>query len=178
MTELTAQLERLRAEACKDMRSNELHERAPYYEGVRDGITHALRVLRTVKAAEPETRFKVGDRVTHARERDARGTVTSLTTVYSVQWDAGDGAEDYPDSSELEPAPPELPDDHIDRYWVQGAWIVSPDGDPYVVTSPAAALTLRTNWRQWIHKRANIMPDGETGWSFHPNSPIQQKREP
>lgn len=117
--------------------------------------------------------FKVGDRVRNIHT-ERTGTLTKGVWHFVVSWDSGCTYSCM--ASELELVP-DLPDDHIDRFWVPGA-LIQHSANPYPV-----AVVMET-WGVKIFGKV-LQPSVTakvnhclTGWSFHPDSPIKEKREP
>ena len=72
------------------------------------------------------------------------------------------------------------PSDHIDRFWIVGAWIVF-DGLPNTIYTPINendAMYWSTERGQCGKMVERGKRASETGWSFHPDSPIQEQRKP
>lgn len=131
-----------------------------------------------VSYAEPDDEIRVGDRVRHDRH-GKEGIVEHVheakATVRYTLWDSKNALQ-----RELTKLP-ELPRDHIDRFWVVGAWIrhaswrnlrmkIIPETEMHGLDVGAGTIVsiVRTDLSERFQ---------ETGWAFHPQSPIQEQRE-
>jgi hypothetical protein len=130
-------------------------------------------------AAEPEPRpdgfkFKRDDRVrAFAGDKNGvHGTVMCHSTFTHVKWD-DDGSTGMEFDNRLEPIPTPLPDDHIDRHWIVGAWLAHEEtGETFIAITKQEAVRFNG-----CGGRAYRTDKVKTGWSFHRDSPIQERRE-
>jgi hypothetical protein len=126
---------------------------------------------------DPDDEVQTGERVRLLGET-GEGTLRARG-LCAVDWDDGSHTNQLHISA-LERVPPALPDDHIDRVWLKSAIIQGDNfGTALLVISGRAAVGYP------IHRYGGIFirdedfdSDTDTGWSFHPDSPIQEKREP
>jgi hypothetical protein len=115
---------------------------------------------------EPDDEVRVGDRVRVLGETQ-EGTL-ECTGLVGVKWD--DKSNFYRlHISALERVPLQLPSDHIDRFWIVGAWISRASDSLVVIKDDGVAIDLTT---YGMHYKVDQEP---TGWSFHPDSPVQEE---
>ena len=127
----------------------------------------------------PAPRFQGGERVVH-KDGSGLGTVRSASMVYDVAWDDPDDlGGDLVFDEDLKPAPAALPEDHLDRFWIPGAWFYDPS-DPefyWIVLSDTEAALIGSDPDCGACVVARHAVERDTSYAFHPDSPVQEPRE-
>lgn len=124
--------------------------------------------------AEPEPRFRVGGRVRVSMPQ-ARVTTESEGRIIGYWVEMVDG-EDAHYAAETLSLIPDLPPDHLDRFWRVGAWIVHP-GQTFIVLDEHEALEIQPSERAYPKHGRGRLREWGAGWSFHPDSPIKEEVE-
>lgn len=171
---------------------NEIDRIVDEYDPFPDGpgAAEAIEFQRQHSPSADAPKFAAGDRVCFGVSRNAMGTIEKVALAYWVRGDVGSVVGDpetlYGGYSEDEiESAPELPDDHIDRHWIVGAWIVQHwEGAKdlhWIVVDEEHAIcgklaSAGSAFGYMSAERAGFNRDH--GYGFHPDSPIQTKREP